>query len=96
LRVVVEPEYEPDTARGTPVNVTTTPIFMPGGAGAWMWAANAGADRPEKVSVHVDVEVDWSNVNVMKPVATVLTGGTSLLPVKVAVHIIMLPAAWAG
>jgi len=60
LSVVVEPEYEPDTARGTPVNVTTTPIFVPGGAGAWMWAAIAGADRPEKVSVHVDVEVDWS------------------------------------
>jgi hypothetical protein len=86
LRVVVEPEYEPDRALGTPVNGTTTPIFIPGGAGAWMWAAVAGPVRPEKISVHVDVEVDWSNVNVMKPVAAVITAGTSLLPVKVAVH----------
>ena len=86
MRVVVEPKNVPDTVFGTPLNGTTTGELEPGGAGAWMWAAVARADRPEKVSVHVDTEVDWSNVNVMEPVAAVLTGGTSLLPIKVAVH----------
>lgn len=57
LRVVVVPLNEPAVAAGTAVNGTTTPTETPGGAGAWMWAAVAGAVRPVKVSDQVDVEV---------------------------------------
>lgn len=83
-------------AAGTPVKGTWTAAFEPGGAGEWMWAAVAGAERPEKVSVQVDFDVDWSNVNVMVPVAALVFGGTSLVPTKVAVHWITPPTAWAG
>lgn len=61
-----------------------------------MWAAVAGAARPEKVSDQVDVEVDWSNVNVMEPVPGLAFGGTSFVPLKVAVHVISPTVAWAG
>ena len=52
--------------------------------------------RLANVSVQVDVEVDWSNVNVMLPVPGLVFAGVSLVPSKVAVHWITLPAAWAG
>ena len=96
LSVVVVPLYEPEVAAGTPVKGTTTPALLPGGAGAWMWAAVAGDVRPAKVSDQVDVEVDGSNVNVMLPVAVLVVGGTSLSPASVPVQEISPVAAWTG
>jgi len=93
--VVDEPEKLPDVAAGAPVNGTWTAATEPGSAGEWTWAAVAGAERPEKVSVHVDVDVDWSNVKVMVPVAVLAFGGTSSAPTKAPVHWITSPDAWA-
>jgi hypothetical protein len=61
-----------------------------------MWAAVAGVVRPAKVSDQVDVDVDWSNVNVMLPVPRLAFGGTSLVPARVAVQVISPPVAYAG
>jgi hypothetical protein len=93
ISVVVVPLKEPEVAAGTPVKGTTTPALLPGGAGAWMWAAVAGDARPENVSVHVEVEVDGSNVNVIEPVPSLVVGGTSLPPARVAVQEISPVAA---
>jgi hypothetical protein len=96
MMVVDVPLYEPEVAGGTPVKGTWTPAVLPTGAAAWMWAAVAAADRPEKLSVQVDVEVDWSNVNEMLPVPWLALGGTSLDPARAAVHWIRLLTAWTG
>ena len=97
MMVVDEPVKLPDVVpTGNPVSVTCTAAFEPGGAGEWMWAAVARAERPEKVPVQVDVDVDWSNVNVMVPVAVLVFAGTSLIPSNVPVHWITPPNAWAG
>ena len=48
----------------------------------------AGAVRPVQLSTHVEVDVDWSNVNVIDPVAGLEFGGFSLTPIRVALQVI--------
>ena len=52
--------------------------------------------RPLQMMVHVEVEVFGSNVKLMLPVPALVFGGTSLVPLRVAVHEIRPAAAWTG